>query len=139
MVLRRVGRFAISGAVGKRRSPFVGKQILSKAIESKFRQGYWEANYSTVIEQGRKNDFNAGQQAIFDEYQAIAEEFCNVNGDGFNPKEYNDYMLFELGDAKYNAISETIEQTANELYDLWDHATSHDGVGMKKYMGVIYD
>lgn len=140
MVLRKVGRFAIRGIVTKgRRSPVVGKQILSKAIESKFRNGYWEANTSSVIEQGRKNDFNPGQEAIFDEYRILAEEFCRSNGEEFNPEEFNDYMLFELGDTKYNAINETIEETAEELYDLWDHSTSHDGVGMKKYMGVIYD
>lgn len=140
MVLRTVGRFAIRGMVAKgRRTPFVGKEILNASIKSKFYEEYWEANYPTVIEQGRKNDFNAGQQAIFDEYKPIAEEFCSLNGEEFNPDEYNSYVQFEIGDAKYNAISETIEQTAKELYDLWDHSSGHEGLGRKKFAGVIYD
>jgi hypothetical protein len=142
MVLRKIGGFGIRSFAGKkgvRFAPTIVKQKTGGSSDSKFYHEYWEAEYPNDIEKGRKNDFNPGQQAIFEEYKPIGEEFCDLNREDYNPVEYIEYVLSELGDVKYNAISETIEQTAIELYDTWDHSTSRDGLGRKKFAGVIYD
>jgi len=121
-----------------RKMGFAALKLMSRAADGYFDEQYWHNNYLDVIEFGNRNNLNPGQQAIFEgDYSPAAQTYCIEFGQEYDPDAFMSYVQFEIGDAKYNAISEIIEESSQRLYELWDHSYGGDGVSEKRFRGFI--
>lgn len=126
-------------------SPFIYRSVLNRGggtrgiSNTEFYHEYWDPG---VIELyyplTTDTSFNPGQATIIDDYQVDIENFLLEIGGDYDPDEFLSFLLELMGDAKYNALSETWEQLAEDLSNLWDHSSGGDGFGKKKFFGVEY-
>lgn len=107
---------------------------------SEFYHEYWdpgvlELYYPLTTD----SSFNPGQRQIIDDYQIDIENYLIETGEDYDDGIFLDFLQDLMGEAKYNALSETWEQLAKDLIDLWDHSSSKEGFGKKKFFGEIYN
>lgn len=136
MQLNIARKFVKSIVGGRRKSAggLIGGEILARSIDGWFDNRNWEATYPDVIEEGNKSDFNPGQQSIFEEdYKPAAELYCRTFGEEYDPDAFISFVESTIGSDKFNAISETIEETSQYLYEAWDYCFGGDGVGEKLF------
>lgn len=101
-------------------------------------QDYWEAGAADLYTDMQNNPFlNPGQQAILESEQENVLGYLSQAGEGYDPDEFIGFLSTELVD-KYDALSETWENYAGALEDLWDHSSGGDGIGIKKFMGRTF-
>jgi hypothetical protein len=71
-----------------------------------FNEGFWESNYSDVLESQVDKAGNAGQESILTgDFLDGGTQYCRENGENYNPSEFISYLENYLGDSKYNAIT----------------------------------
>jgi hypothetical protein len=106
---------------------------------SEFYNEYWgpevlELYYPLTVD----TSFNPGQATIIDDYQVDIENYLFDIGEDYDDGVFLDFLKDLMGEAKYNALSETWEQLAEDLINSWDHSSSKEGFGKKKFFGVTY-
>jgi len=84
------------------------------------------------------SSFNPGQRQIIDDYQVDIENYLFDIGEDYDDGVFLDFLKDLMGEEKYNALSETWEQLSIDLINLWDHSSSKEGFGKKKFFGVVY-
>ena len=82
--------------------------------------------------------FNPGQLQITNDYQQDIENYLFEIGQDYNDREFLEFLLELMGEAKYNALSETWETLSIELINQWDHAYGNEGFQKKKFFGVVF-
>lgn len=125
---------------------FVGSNSLSKArttggggSDEVFVEEYWEGEVEAGYEDLKSNpNLNPGQQAILEQNEEAILDYLYEVGEGFDPDDFINELTNILGDDKFNALSETFEQFAEDLEEDWDHSVGGDGYGSKKFLGVEY-
>ena len=106
---------------------------------SEFYNEYWQPEvlslyYPLTVDAS----FNPGQRQIVDDYQVDIENYLLDIGEDYDDGVFFDFLKDLMGEAKYNALSETWEQLAEDLINSWDHSSSKEGFGKKKFFGVVY-
>ena len=105
-----------------------------------FVDDYWQGGVTDLYSDIQSApSLNAGQQAILEQNQEEIFSFLFEVGQDYDPDQFIDYLQSILDGGKYEALSETWDEYAKELEDVWDHASGGDGYGRKKFLGVIYD
>jgi hypothetical protein len=98
-------------------------------------QDYWEAEVESAYGSLQNNPrLNPGQQGILESEQDNVLGYLYGVGEGYEQKEFIDFLSSELED-KYNALSDTWNEYAATCEDIWDHSSGGDGFGTKKFMG----
>ena len=96
----------------------------------------WEQIYEEIIRSKEDGDFNPGQQVIIrDEFIPNALGFCRQRDKDFNARDFVNYLQLVIADDKYNAISITIETTANELQEAFE--SIYGNYGLSFALGVV--
>lgn len=117
----------------------VGSGGRSKTKQT-FVDEYWQGGTSDVYQKMLDNpNLNAGQRAILEESEEFILDYLAEIGEDYDAEDLINAIGDELGEAKFNALSETFEQFAEDLNDDWDHSMGGDGIGRKKFMGREYD
>lgn len=95
----------------------------------------WEEYSTEVIEAQIEKAGNAGQETLLgdDYFRKYAIDYCNGVVDDYDDQQFINSLEASLGSDYYNAISQIIEECAEELYEAWDNAYSNDGVGDKLF------
>lgn len=106
-------------------------------------QEYWEEGIESLLTDlndfGFKYGFNPGQETIISDYRDDIQDWLIDIGEGYEPETFLSYLIDELGDIKFAALSDTWDNLANyDLVDLWDNSAGGDGFGSKKFLGVDY-
>ena len=106
---------------------------------SRFYHEYWdpevlELYYPLTVD----SSFNPGQRQIVDDYQVDIENYLLDIGEDYDDGVFLDFLKDLMGEAKYNALSETWELLAQDLINSWDHSNSKEGFGRRKFFGVVY-
>jgi len=140
LIARYIGRQLLGSKTLSRSTRGYGS--LSQAFQdiNGSRSGYlndslWEENYTEVIDAQVDKAGNAGQTTLLgDDYFANhAKDYCMLNGKDYNPEEFISFVQGRLGDTYYNAISEIIDECAEELYEAWDYSYAGDSIGEKLF------
>jgi hypothetical protein len=87
-----------------------------------FDQQQWEEAYTEIIEAQEEKGVNAGQQTLLGEDQYFpgsAENYCQINGEDYDPAQFVTRVRIDLGDDQYNAIRVIIDECAEELLEAW--------------------
>lgn len=107
----------------------------ARPVEGYFDPYLWEQNYSDVIDkQADIPDLNPGQQSIVEgDFTDAAKSYCATSGEDYNSIEFVSSVRAEIGDEKFNAISELIENCSEELWEAWDLAYGGDNMGAKLF------
>jgi hypothetical protein len=103
----------------------------SLRLYENFNQEVWEEFYTQIIAAQEEKAGNAGQQTLLGEDQyfpGYAENYCEVNGEDYDPAGFVSTVRNDLGDDQYNAIREIIDECAVELEEAWAQCWS-DGEG----------
>ena len=100
----------------------------------------WEEYSTEVIEAQIEKAGNAGQETLLgpDYFGKYAIAYCEGVVDDYDDQLFINSIEASLGPDYYNAISQIIEECAEELYEAWDNAYSNDGVGDKLF-GDFYN
>lgn len=95
----------------------------------------WEEYSTEVIEAQIEKAGNAGQETLLgpDYFGKYAIAYCEGVVDDYDDQLFINSIEASLGPDYYNAISQIIEECAEELYEAWDNAYSNDGVGDKLF------
>jgi hypothetical protein len=101
-----------------------------------FDDSKWEQIYEEIIRSKEDGDFNPGQQIIIrDEFIPNAIGFCSQRGKDYNAQDFVNYLQLVIADDKYNAISITIETTANELQEAFE--SIYGNYGLSFALGIV--
>lgn len=115
------------------------KRLGASGRESKFYHEWWDpAVVDLYYPLTTDTSFNPGQLQITNDYQRDIENYLFEIGQDYDDREFLEFLLELMGEAKYNALSETWETLSIELINQWDHAYSHEGFSTKKFFGVVY-
>lgn len=86
----------------------------------------WESTYPDILDDATYKSGNPGQDTILNEYWIqAAQEFCEQYDDydeGFSKDDFSYYIEGEIGDDKYNAVSEITDETGWELEQAYSEA-----------------
>jgi hypothetical protein len=108
-------------------------------LKETFVDDYWQNGVSSLYQDIQKApSLNPGQQAILEQNQEEIFSFLFDVGEDYDPDEFIGYLQNILDGGKYEALSETWDDYATELENVWDHATGGDGYQEKKFLGVVY-
>ena len=105
-----------------------------------FVDDYWQSGVTAAYQDLQFNsDLNPGQKAILESEENSILEYLYEQGEDYNPDAFLDFLETSLtDDGRYQALSETFSTYAKDMQDVWDHASGGDGLGRKKFLGVIY-
>ena len=97
----------------------------------------WEGACEEVIEMQEERAGNPGQETILKDYFApAAKSYCQNQNEDYTPEGFIIQMGIDLREDMYEAISEIIEECANELEQV--HAQIFGGYGLSfLYGGTI--
>lgn len=124
MGLLGLGRLARGLSTAARIGAQVGRHM--NGGNGYFNPEDWESNYPEILDDATYKYGNPGQDVILNEYWLpAAEDFCQDYDnyeDGFNKDKFIDHIANEIGDEKYNAVSEITDEAANELEQVYSDA-----------------
>lgn len=133
--------WGIRHPIATRRVRISGKYGSSSDFgEETFVNGYWEEGSSDLYSNLQAlPGLNPGQQAILEQNQETILSFLFEQGEGYDPDDFLSFLNVELGEAKFNALSETFELYSEGLEEIWDHSYGGDSYGRKKFLGMEFD
>ncbi|CAB4159853.1 hypothetical protein UFOVP721_5 [uncultured Caudovirales phage] len=106
----------------RRRSNAFG-DIIEDAIDlaPQFDEAQWESGVADLLNFAEGQAGNAGQTTLIVDYLSPkAIEYCQLTQQDYDPEEFISTMKDELGDSYYNAISEIIDDLAQQIDELRD-------------------
>jgi len=122
-------------------SPYAKSRVSGKGDKNEtFVEWWWENGVTEEYEKLKYNkDLNAGQLGILDsEEEGIIDYLYEVEED-YNIVEFLEFLQTSLkDDGRYEALSETFNNYAIAVEDVWDNASGGDGQKQKKFLGVMY-
>lgn len=102
-----------------------------------FHMGYWQENILPMIENQISKAGNPGQESLLvGDFAEAAYSACIKLAEDFSPEKFVSEVQVLLGDSKYNAISEIIEECSEELLEAWDYSYLGDGTREPRF-GLI--
>jgi hypothetical protein len=127
-------KYSVTLSDGSRRDVIAGISTSSWQEEAFFSEQNWEFNVKEVLERQVSKAGNAGQESILsgDFYEA-AMSYCLQVERSYTPEQFISSVSNSLGDSKYNAISEIIEECSEELLEALDYSIGGDGVGQNRF------
>lgn len=91
----------------------------------------WESTYPEILDDATYKYGNPGQDVILNEYWIqAAEEFCQNYDDyseGFDRDDFVNYINDDIGDEKYEAVSEITDEASWELEEAYSRAGGQTG------------
>jgi hypothetical protein len=121
--------------------PYAKSRVSGKGDEGEtFVEEYWEGGVTEEYEKLKYNkDLNPGQLGILDsEEEGILDYLYEVEED-YNIVEFLEFLQTSLkDDGRYEALSETFNNYAIAVEDVWDHASGGDGQKEKKFLGMHF-
>lgn len=91
----------------------------------------WESTYPEILDDATYKYGNPGQDVILNEYWIqAAEEFCQNYEDyseGFDRDDFVNYINDDIGDEKYEAVSEITDEASWELEEAYSRAGGKTG------------
>lgn len=91
----------------------------------------WESSYPEILDDATYKAGNPGQDTILNEYWLdAAEEFCQNYDDyneGFSRDDFINYINDNIGDDKYEAVSEITDEASWELEQAYSEAGGSTG------------
>ena len=107
----------------------------ARPTEGYFDPYLWEENSQEVIDaQADILDLNPGQLSIVEgDFADAASRYCREAGEGYDSDEFISAVNLEIGDDKFNAISELVESCSEQLWEAWDYAYGGDNMGAKLF------
>lgn len=145
---RRTGSLASLVGVGRLfRTTFRGVSRLDVGTKSSLTgdrarptEGYfdpylWEENSQAVInQQADIPDLNPGQLSIVEgDFADAASSYCREAGENYSSDDFIAAVRLDIGDDKFNAISELIEDCSEQLWEAWDLSYGGDNMGAKLF------
>lgn len=99
-----------------------------------FDYDYWEKWYVITAENQKYKAGNPGQYAILEEFEQYTIDYCEDVGADYDAELYVEAVAGQFAeDGKYDAISEIVQQTSEELEFYWDQSYAGDGFGAKMF------
>jgi hypothetical protein len=142
MLARSVTSKGFSGSGMMKRIPVNRSRINARGTTTHikahgFHTGYWQQNILPMIENQVSKAGNPGQESLLaGDFADAAYSACMKLGEDFSPERFVSEVEALLGDSKYNAISEIIEECSEELTEAWDYSYLGDGTREPRF-GVI--
>lgn len=107
-----------------------------RSDDQTFVDDYWQGGVTDLYSDIKSSpSLNPGQQAILEQNEEIILSYLFEVAEDYDPDEFINYLQSVLDGGKYEALSETWEEYARELEDIWDHSSGGDGYGLKKFLG----
>lgn len=146
MLLRSIARRALSAGTSWSRRPATGGNATgyiysgmnwSTKSPGLFSEALWETNYNIILELQVEKAGNPGQEALLTgDFLEAATTYCRATASDYTPIGFISSVSATLGDSKYNAINEIIDECSEELLEAYDYSYAGDSVGENRF-GVV--